>query len=178
MVQYKDYIAAWLDSSVHEFLKTLPHSFPSINVALITCLDSEAPTALLSKSPELARLAPVAKRLGKGLLVPTSALLDAVLESTVFFGFDEVFFFQDEITTPRPGGLSLVGPEKIDQKTMDGLGEWMISTSCTLALGDGDGLNFIMKVRGLVRYVVGHVVDLPPDNSKFVEAPTIEPKHD
>jgi hypothetical protein len=37
----------------------------------------------------------------------------------------------------------------------------MSAHSCSLALGDGNGLNFVAKARGLVKYLLGHSLDQP-----------------
>ncbi len=70
MLHYKDYIAGWLDSSVHDFLKTFPRNSTTAKYALVTCIDSNpAPASLLSSSPELRSIAAQVTPLGK----PTSA---------------------------------------------------------------------------------------------------------
>ena len=78
MVQYKSYVAGWLDSSIHDFLPVLLPGSKSTAYALITCLDSNLdPRALLDKSPELKSIATHAKPLGTGVLVPAKLLLEA-----------------------------------------------------------------------------------------------------
>ena len=51
--------------------------------------------------------------------------------------------------------------EDIDQAKIDQLGDWMLMNGCSLALGDGDGLNFIMKAQGLVKYLLAHSLTQP-----------------
>ena len=58
MVHYKEYIAGWLDSTVHDFLKVFPRNSKSTKYALVTCIDSNLdPASLLSSSPELRSIA-------------------------------------------------------------------------------------------------------------------------
>ena len=156
MVKYKNYVAGWLDSSIHDFLLSFPAAFPSMQFALITCLDSNPdPAELLATSPELEPIRSSARLLGQGLLLPTSVLLRAESSSQLMFGFDEICFFPDDRVTPKPIAAGLVGPNRINQERIDALGRWMECNSCSLALGDGDGMNFIVKAQGLLKYFVG-----------------------
>lgn len=157
LVSHGSYIAGWLDSSVQDFVGALPSTFNSMEYALLTCLDSNTdPTSLLETSPGLRSLGAEARPLGRGLLLPTKRLLEVESCDQIFFGFDEVWFFPSAEVGPKPETAWLVGPARIDQQTLDQLGGWMTANSCSLALGDGDGLNFVVKGRGLVRHVLGH----------------------
>jgi hypothetical protein len=168
MVSYRDYVAGWLDSSVRDFLGLLPPNVKSTKYALITCLDSNLdPCSLLDKSPELRRLAGQARPLGNGLVVPTRLLLGLDTRSQLFFGFDEVWLFPTEQLQAKPDSACLVGPDRLDQVKLDKVGAWMSRNACTLGLGDGAGLNFITKARGLVKYLLGHSIAQPP--------PAVEP---
>lgn len=159
LVLYKDYVAGWLDSSIDDFLEVFPRNLPNAMYALITCLDSNLdPASLLNRSPHLSSLVEDAHPLGKGLLLPTRSLLKAHSTGQIFFGFDEVWFFPSPDIEPKPDSAWLVGPARIDQKELDKLASWMESNSCSLALGDGEGLNFIVKARGLVKYLLGHSI--------------------
>jgi hypothetical protein len=162
MVQYKNYVAGWLDSSIHDFLGSFPPRSTSTMYALITCLDSNFdPRALLDTSPELKSLSGNATPLGKGILLPTKRLLEANAREQCFFGFDEIWFFPSERIEPKPDSAGLVGPARVDQKRLDELGRWLSGNSCSLALGDGVGLNFIIKAQGLVRHLLGHSLEQP-----------------
>lgn len=44
---------------------------------------------------------------------------------------------------------------------MDELGDWMKRNSCSLGLGDGEGLNFVVKAHGLTRHLLGHSLNQP-----------------
>ncbi len=172
MVHYQHYVAGWFDSSVHDFLGVLPANSRSMKYALITCIDSNCDLrSLLDKSPELKRIESAARSVARGLLLPTKLLIEADLHSQVFFGFDEIWFFPSERVQPKPESVSLVGPARIDQAKLDKLGKWMSHNSCSLALGDGEGLNFIAKARGLVAYLLGHSREQPqPSVTRFETA--------
>ena len=162
MVSYDDYVAGWLDSSIHDFLGCLSPNDASAKYALITCLDSNVNVASLrKKSSELKSIASKARALKSGLLLPTELLLEASPHSHIFFGFDEIWFFPSDSIEPKPDSASIVGPARIDRTELDKLGEWMSRCSCSLALGDGEGLNFIVKAHGLVRYLLGHTLEQP-----------------
>src|SRR5262249_37149147 len=124
---------------------------------LITCLDSNSDLAsLFGENPEFQSLFAQARPLGRGLFLPTKRLLEVESCERVFFGFDEVWFFPGERIEPKPESDGLLGPARIDQMTLNKLGAWMTAHSCSLALGDGEGLNFIVKAMGLVRPLLGH----------------------
>jgi hypothetical protein len=156
LVSYKDYVAGWLDSSIGAFLHVVPPDADSMRYALVTCIDSNVtPKTMLEESPELRSLQG-AQPLGNGLLVPTRLLLQAHSRNQLFFGFDEIWFFPSAAISPKRASVWLVGPARINPTTLKKVGEWMVRNSCSLALGDGAGLNCIVKARGLVKYLLGH----------------------
>jgi hypothetical protein len=161
IVHYKRYIAGWLNSSIHDYLEDRRPRGESTKYALITCLDSDLdPASLRLRSPSLNSLAD-AVMLGKGLLLPTEVLLRADSTTQLFFGFDEVWFFPHKPLSPKPKSAWIVGPAKLNQAKLSRLGKWMSENHCSLALGDGNGLNFIMKAEGLVRDMLSHSIDQP-----------------
>jgi hypothetical protein len=162
MVYHNGYVAGWLNSSIAEFLGVLPRSSESAAYALITCLDSNTnPAAILDGNAELrAELNGVAT-LKNGLILPSRLLHKASLRSRLFFGFDEIWFFSTAEIEPKPQSASIVGPNRINQETLDELGHWMDANGCSLALGDGAGLNLIVKAYGLVKQVVAHSLAQP-----------------
>lgn len=160
MVSHEKYVAGWLDSSIGEFLETFPRDFASLKYALITCLDSNAdPASLLETSPALHSIQHESKRLGQGLLLPSRILFRDEMADEIFFGFDEVWFFPHELREPKPTGGSLVGPARVNQQRLDQLGHWLSANSCMMGLGDGCGLNYVVKAQGLVRYILGHSLE-------------------
>ena len=162
IVSYKDYVAGWLDSSVHDLLEILTPITASSKYALITCLDSNLnPASIRDKSPELKLLAKKMQIVGKGLLLPTDLLLETTLQKRIFFGFDEVWFFPNKNIEPKPDGASIVGPARLTRARFNKLGKWMSANSCSMALGDGDGLNFIIRTQGLAKLLLGFSIEQP-----------------
>jgi hypothetical protein len=162
IVSYKDYVAGWLDSSIHEFLGALSPNTASAKYALITCLDSNpSPASLRNKSPELRSIAKRLQVLGSGLLLPTELLLETDARNQIFFGFDEVWFFPSKSIEPKPISASIVGPARLDQGRVDKFGKWISANSCSMALGDGEGLNFVVRAHGLVRFLLGYSIEQP-----------------
>jgi hypothetical protein len=137
--------------------------------ALITCLDSDPnPASLREKSPELKSIANKLDVVGTGLLLPTKLLLETDSSKRIFFGFDEVWFFSNKSIQPKPPSLSLVGPARLNQARLEKVGKWMADNSCSLALGGGEGMNFVVQAHGLVRFLLGSSIEQP--ESTFVSA--------
>jgi hypothetical protein len=167
MVHHNEYVAGWLDSSVEDFLAAFPRTTESAAYALITCLDSNMkPASLLKKQSNLRVAMNGVTALNKGLLFPSKLLHKAGLRSQLFVGFDEIWFFPTAKIDPKPESPSIVGPDRIDQETLEKLGHWMAANGCSLALGDGMGLNIIVKAHGLMKCVIGH--------SLFQPEPTVQ----
>lgn len=162
IVSYKDFVAGWLDSTIHDFLQILPAGEASTKYALITCLDSNRnPASIRGKSPELKPLARKMEVVGNGLLLPTDVLLENEAHHQIFFGFDEVWFIPEKRVQALPPSLGLSGPPRLTRSRLQQLGKWMSANSCSLALGGGEGLNFVVKAHGLVRPLLGLSIEQP-----------------
>lgn len=160
IVSYKDYVAGWLDTSVQDFLEALSPSASSTKYALITCLDSHPnPASLREKSPELTSIATKLEVRGTALFLPTKALVEAASSRQIFFGFDEVWFFPNDHIRPKPPVRAVVGPARLNQSRLEKVGEWMSENACSLALGGGVGLNFVVRAHGLVRCLLGTSIE-------------------
>jgi hypothetical protein len=163
IVHYKAYVAGWFNSSIHELLEHFPLNSKSMAYALVTSIDSDvAPYIKLQQSESLAS---DARPLGDGVLLPTARLVEIDPPHRFFFGFDEVWFFPSDDIQSKPESAWIVGPRRIDQTTIDALGDWMAANDCSLALGDGEGLNLIVKAHGLLRHLIA--------NSMFQCQPTV-----
>jgi hypothetical protein len=170
LVSYKNYVAGWLDSSIHDFLDVLRPITASTRFALITSLDSNPnPASLRVKSPELRPIVRKTSVVGTGLLLRTELLLEASSEKQIFFGFDEIWFFSSKSIEPKPDGVSLVGPARLDRGRLKQLGKWMSDNDCSLGLGGGEGLNFVVPASGLARYLLGHSIEQPEPSLSALE---------
>jgi hypothetical protein len=171
VVHYNEYVAGWLDSSIRDFLSGFPRGSESAAYALITCLDSNRdPASLLEKDAGLQAAMPGVRPLDKGLLLPSKLLQKASLRSQLFFSFDEVWFFPTAKIEPKPQSASIVGPGRIEQETLEKLGHWMGANGCCLALGDGVGLNIIVKEHALMKYVIAYSLSQPEPTFQMSES--------
>ncbi len=162
MLHYEGYVGGWLDTSIRDFLESFPWRSRNAAFALVTCLDSNAnPASLLVSNKALHGAPNGAKRLDNGLLLPSKLLQEPGFRNDLFFGFDEVWFFPDDRIEPKPNAASIVGPGRINQSKLENLGRWISTNRCSLALGDGDGLNVIVKAQGLARYLIGQPLFQP-----------------
>lgn len=161
-VSCDSYVAGWLNSSVDGFLRTVPRDFGNAQYALITCLDSNSdPASLLEGNAALRTVLNGATTVKRGLLLPANTLRKATVRSQLFFGFDEVWFFPTPEISAKPSSVSIVGPNRIDQATLDKLVRWMDLNGCSLALGDGVGLNVIVRAFGLAKHVIANSLSQP-----------------
>jgi hypothetical protein len=137
-------VVGWLDSNVREIVRS---GFLSrFGQVLITSLDSSRDLAELEFSKKIRSFDPACAFLGAGVVVP-GRLIKSIEESLgLFFGFDEVWCFDDRARPQSPRGVSIVAPLNfVEEGVSPELVEWMRASGCTLGLGDGFGLNFVMS---------------------------------
>ena len=155
MSRHVDYQIGRIDTTVHDFMSKIDEPPSTMAYVLITCLDSNFDVSpLLERSEPLKPLRGKCQRVGQGILLTTRQLLTAARHNRIFFGFDEVWFFPTPAITPKPEDLVITGLSTIDPGEIEGYREWMLMNDCSLGLGDGAGMNFCMKVRGVARYIV------------------------
>jgi hypothetical protein len=155
MSKQADYMTGWINTTIHDFLSAVDEPTSSMAYALVTCLDSNNEVAsLLDQSKHLKGLRGKYQRVGQGILLTTHQLLTAQKNNRLFFGFDEVWFFPNADVSPKPESFVIVGPEPISSRETDQYSEWLRSNNCSLGLGDGTGMNFCLKVRGVARFIV------------------------
>lgn len=162
MLDFNGYVAGWLNGTISDFLSEFPRGFEAVKYVLITCLDSDpAPALMLKNNTELGAAIGGATAVQNGLLVPYKSLQKASLRDQLFAGFDEIWFFPSDDVKPKPRTASIVGPHRIDRATIEELGEWLVVNDCLLGLGDGVGVNIIVKADGIAGRVIGHSLAQP-----------------
>jgi hypothetical protein len=153
-----EYVAGWIDTTIHDFLLDIEEPSSSMAYALITCVDSSFDIgSFWKRSKQLSKLKGKFKLVGQGLLITAHQLLAVERQHRLFFGFDEVWFFPKSDITAKPENWVITGPEPIDPLEIEQHFEWMRSNNCSLGLGDGAGMNYCLRVKGAARYVIGAI---------------------
>lgn len=169
IISDQKYVAGWLDSSIHDFFQVLS-SNASTRYALVTCLDSNRnPAALRNESPELRPLAEKLKIVGDALILRTDLLLNAKTAPRIFFGFDELWLFPHKSVTRTPPPGLLVGPARLDHSRFKKIVRWMSANDCSMALGGGEGMNFVVRAQGLVKLLLGYSIEQPDSSTPSLE---------
>lgn len=149
------YTTGWIETTIHDFLLEIDEPSSEMGYALVTCLDSSFNVASLAgKSPRLRALKEQGRVVGKGVLLSTRRLLALERRQRMFFGFDEVWFFSQSQISRKPKILVITGPARISSELTGKLAEWMHGNSGSLGLGDGAGMNFCARLRGVAKYLV------------------------
>ena len=157
MPKIETYTTGWIDSSIHTFLADIRVPPPSMTYALITCLDSCFDLPLIvNKSPVLNDLQSRGRMIGKGLAITTRKLLAMEQKQRIFYGFDEVWFFPHFNIQPKPPQICITGPMDLPEELPNKLVRWMEDSQCSLGLGDGTGLNFVVKLTGIAKHLLRH----------------------
>ena len=155
MIRTTSYCAGWMDSSIHRFLDDMGPPLSSMKYTLITCLDSSFDvSSMLPTSETLRPLKELAVTKGNGILVSTKKLLAAERSGRIFHGFDEVWFVSSQDVAAKPKRICISGPTTLTADPPQETVKWMERNGCSLGLGDGSGLNFIAKLRGVAKYLV------------------------
>jgi len=145
----------WIDTTIHDFLATIEEPPSGMTYALVTSLDSTIElAAFVAHNPSHILFQRDYRLIGDGLLLKTRSLLAADREHRLFFGFDEIWFFPSNEIEPKPDNLIIVGPEKVEPSELESHLEWLEKSKCSLGLGDGTGMNFCLKVRGVAKHIV------------------------
>ena len=158
-----DYMAGWIDTSVHDFLQEIEEPTSSMKYALITYLDSSPDVAsIFKKSDQFSHLKEKMKAVGAGALLTTRQLLAAQRQRRIFFGFDEVWFFPNPVISNKPEGFVITSPYSIDSEQINQYSTWLSVNKCSLGLGDGNGMNYCLRIRGAAKYIVQAINESNP----------------
>jgi len=69
-----------------------------------------------------------------------------VIDGGVFFHFDEVWLCDRPPAQAPPAPASIVCPVRLDEEALPrAVAEWMHASGCLAGLGDGDGLNYVVR---------------------------------
>jgi hypothetical protein len=142
----------WLDTSIGIFLRERPDVVASYEYALISAIDSTVDLSDASIDFGNATSLNDREMLGAALLVPAVAVLELAAASKTFTGFDEVWWFNERPTFPKPADAFIVSPLRLDTEPVPHvLHSWMNQTKCQLGLGDGIGMNYVAYDHGVAR---------------------------
>ena len=155
MAGHSDYMAGWINTTIHDFLQEIDEIAFSMAYALITYLDSNPDVAsVFEKSKSLSGLKEKHRVVGTSALVTTRQLLAAERKHRLFYGFDEVWFFPYYDVTIKPDDLVITAPYSIESQKIEQHHRWLVSNKCSLGIGDGVGMNYCLKIRGVAKYIV------------------------
>lgn len=145
----------WIDTTIHDFLIDMDADSAAVEHVLITCLDSSLDVATIVKNnAKLAELRDASRVIGKGVFLATKELLAIERRTRLFYGFDEIWFFAGSRITAKPRSVIITGPNKLSCSTLGPIVRWMKRNDCVLGLGDGVGMNYCARIRGVVRQLV------------------------
>ena len=143
-------ISGWLpDLSVRTFVQQYCDVVSALEFVLIRSLDSNPNVGGLPFSAELPDRD---IRCQTPFVVSGSVLLNVMIPSGLFTGFDEIWIL-DRVPTSSPSPeSSIVAPTRLDEDPVSaGLAEWLSTPGVRMGLGDGYGLNFVGKDIRLLR---------------------------
>lgn len=151
----KEYLAGWINTTINDFLDEIDEPTQAMTYALISCLDSDPEvSSIFERNRGLDPFKVPNRPVGQGALLLTKDLIAANRRRRIFFGFDEVWFFPGGNVTPKPHDLVITRPHPIDLEDSSQHVAWMNANKCSLGLGDGEGMNYCLKVQGVARYIV------------------------
>jgi hypothetical protein len=78
-----------------------------------------------------------------------ATLATLIDEHGMFSGFDEIWFCSRAPVMGKPKHLRITSDRPLESEPSAALVEWMTASSCSIGLGDGDGLNFVTRDRAL-----------------------------
>ncbi|MBU0705559.1 MAG: hypothetical protein KKC18_17070 [Chloroflexi bacterium] len=153
--------SAWLgfreDASIPDVLETLENEVRGFATVLIRCLDSW----WFESVPEVRGV--FSRYLDEGSCFPFGFVLDGAgllriheEDAEFFTGFDEVWLWHERIQPRQPPPIAITseaalapprGPTLYTDEELGRLRAWMLTSRCSLGLGDGCGLNYITSLR-------------------------------
>lgn len=142
-----------IDSSIEVLVEDYPEVVAQFPLALVTYIDSVPTTSLPSIQGILKESGRVAESLGTGILVPGDFVVELGHEHNFFNGFDEVWFYYQRPTEPKPENVVISGPRELRGAIPPEVIKWTCSSYCLLGLGDGICLNYVTVDQGLADFL-------------------------
>lgn len=138
-----------IESSIADVIDEHPELFDVFDCVLITSLDS---LAELEKDMMVQRMACSHRFLEGGLIVAGKSMRQLRVDG-LFSGFDELWCYKQDVSSPKPRETHLVSPLKITTDIPDSVKNWMRRSQCILGLGDGIGLNYVTGDFGIAKII-------------------------
>lgn len=150
----------WLDASIGTVFAEREEMIRPFAWLLITSLDSTNDLTRVPVAGDVVRRHPTAHFLGGGLAIQRRDLQSILSDQRLFFGFDEVWFFESEPMERKPDDVAIVAPLDFrTSKPTPGLERWMTESACRLGLGDGVGMNYVTSDENVADRLVHAVVE-------------------
>ena len=133
------------DTSLGEFISAHATTFRRLPYVLISFIDSDSNVvdmpwvrAHLDSDPSWA----LSQR---PLIVTGTHFIQAVEGNLQLAGFDEIWVPSRWLVTPPPLTANLLAPRNLSDSVPAEVSEWMEETESRLGLGDGEGLNYVVR---------------------------------
>jgi hypothetical protein len=124
--------------SVGEMLTAPETWMPAANYVLISVLDSNPDVANTITAARLLAEIHGSYSLGSGIVVNIKELVRENSMQQIFFGFDEIWLFQEKPIEPKPRDFTIVTPSSILSSSVpQSLADWMRRSKCLAGVGDG-----------------------------------------
>lgn len=145
-------IVGWLDSSIGFLLRNDADVLERFSWVLVTSIDSSKEMTDMITAKRMVERCDGCSFLDTALILPGANLARIAREYNLFNGFDEVWCFEEVPPSTKPADLWIVAPLNLNQEDAPrALGQWMRASGCTLALGDGIGLNYVTQDESIAR---------------------------
>jgi len=147
------FYAEWLpDIDISSVLAGMHEVIAQFPYVVLSCLDSARSVASLPSIQSFAASRGLSRDvLGEDLLLDGPRFQLLATDENFLTGFDEVWFCQQRPYVESPRGFVLTSDRPIQGSPPQAVRAWMTDADCELALGDGDGLNYITSSLGLAR---------------------------
>jgi hypothetical protein len=138
-----------VDGQIGDLIRRCPGIISEYRFAYITSIDSDTVLSSDLYTSIMRKYSRSFCQIGYGLQIFVADLFSISVDLKLFSGFDEIWFFDQTVTIPKPLDFWIVGPTDLELENIpSSLFTWMWESNCKLGLGDGTGLNYITPVKG------------------------------